>query len=169
VSLYHWLLAYIGPILGVLLVLLLAALAGVVWLYMRLQKLERGYRQLTAVTDGGNLEEVLHSHMAELRGAVACVEETDALARRLEHASRSHIQRVGFLRFNPFRETGGDQSFALALADLEGNGVVLSSLHSRDVTRVYGKALAGWESAYPLTTEEQQAIDRAKGNGHSLS
>lgn len=166
-SLYNWLLAYIGPILGVLLVLLLAALAGVVWLYRRLQKLEKGYQLLTAGADGGNLEAVLHSHMAELRGAVACVEETDARARRLEQAGRSHIQQVGFLRFNPFRETGGDQSFALALADLEGNGVVLSSLHSRDVTRVYGKALAGWESAYPLTAEEQQVIDKAKNNGHA--
>jgi hypothetical protein len=167
VSLYNWLLAYIGPILGILLVFLLAALAGVVWLYRRLQQLEKGYQMLTAGVEGGNLEEVLHGHMAELRGAVACVEETDALARRLERTSRSHIQRVGFLRFNPFRETGGDQSFALALADVEGNGVVLSSLHSRDVTRVYGKALIGWESAYPLTAEEQQVIDKAKDNGHA--
>lgn len=166
-GLYNWLLAYLGPILGVLLALLIAALAGVVILYRRLQRLEEGYRTLTAGVDGGNLEEVLHSHMAELRDMVAGVAETDALARDLEQASRGHIQQLGFLRFNPFRETGGDQSFALTLADQEGNGVVLSSLHSRDVTRVYGKALVGWESAYPLTAEEQQAIDRARNNGHA--
>ena len=72
------------------------------------------------------------------------------------------MQRLGFLRFNPFRDAGGDQSFALALADQEGNGFVMSSLHSRDVTRVYGKPLVGWESIYPLTDEEKQAIEKAK-------
>jgi hypothetical protein len=40
---------------------------------------------------------------------------------------------------------------------------VVSSLHSRDVTRVYGKPLVGWDSVYPLTDEERQAIEKAKG------
>lgn len=159
---YNWLLFYIGPILGGLLVLIAALAAGSVLLWRRTQRLERQYRALTAGTDGGNLEDVLHSHVAEVRHAVACVQETDALARSLERANRSHIQQVGFLRFNPFRDAGGDQSFALALADQDGNGVVLSSLHSRDVTRVYGKSLVAWESIYQLTSEEQQAIDKAR-------
>jgi hypothetical protein len=169
VTLYNWLLFYIGPILGSFLVIIAALAAGVVLLLRRTVRLERQYRSLTAGTDGGNLEEVLHSHVAELRQAVTCVQETEMLARNLERASRSHVQRIGFLRFNPFRETGGDQSFALTLADQDGNGVVLSSLHSRDVTRVYGKSLVAWESVYPLTSEEQQAIEKAKGNGNSRS
>ena len=84
---------------------------------------------------------MLDAHVREVRAAMDCVRELDALARGLERAGRRHMQRVGFLRFNPFRDAGGDQSFALALADSEGNGFVVSSLHSRDVTRVYGKPL----------------------------
>ncbi len=72
------------------------------------------------------------------------------------------MQRVAVLRFNPFRDAGGDQSFALALADDDGNGFVISSLHGRDVTRMYGKPLVAWDSVYPLTDEEKQAIDKAK-------
>ena len=162
-SLYDGLLFYIGPILGVLLALSLALAFIVIWLARRLRRLEGHYRALTAGTAGGNLEAVLESHVRDVRAARAQAQETDALARGLERASRSHLQRVGFLRFNPFRDAGGDQSFSVALADQDGNGVVISSLHGRDATRVYGKPLAAWQSAYPLTDEEQQAITKAKG------
>ncbi len=162
-TLYNWLLAYIGPILGVFLALLLGLIALAAVLAVRLRRLEAHYRTLTTGTDGGNLEAVLNAHLRDVRLATTKVEETDALARALERASRTHVQRVGFLRFNPFRDAGGDQSFAVVLADQEGNGVVMSSLHGRDVTRVYGKPLAAWESAYTLTDEEQQAITKAKG------
>ena len=136
-----------------------------VWLALRLRKAETQYRALVEGTDGGNLEALLTEHMAQVRAATGRVAELDELSRRLERASRGHLQRVGFLRFNPFRDAGGDQSFAVAVTDQEGNGVVISSLHSRDVTRVYGKPLAGWASPYPLTEEEGQAIKKAKGQG----
>lgn len=162
-SLYDLLLMYLGPILGVFLALLLGTMALAVALARRLRRLEANYQALTAGTEGGNLEAVLQAHVHEVRAAVVKAQETDMLARALERASRSHLQRLGFVRFNPFREAGGDQSFAVALADQDGNGVVISSLHGRDVTRVYGKPLAAWESPYPLSAEEQQAISKARG------
>jgi hypothetical protein len=134
----------------------------VVWLALRLRKTEAWYRALTRGTDGGNLESILADHVAKVRDATGRVAELDELARRLERTSRGHLQRVGFLRFNPFRDAGGDQSFAVAVTDQDGNGVAISSLHSRDATRVYGKPLAGWASPYPLTAEEQQAIKKAR-------
>jgi len=151
--------AWLLPAVALLAVVALA-LAG--WLLSRLIRLEKQYHLLTRGTDGGNLQQVLEAHMADMRQAQASVQELDVLARGLERAAHHHVQRIGFLRFNPFRDAGGDQSFALAVADQDGNGFVLSSLHSRDVTRVYGKPLAAWESVYPLTDEEQQAIGKAK-------
>ena len=59
----------------------------------------------------------------------------------LEGAQRRAFQRVGLVRYNPFEETGGNQSFALALLDAAGDGWVLSSLHARSGTRVYAKAI----------------------------
>ena len=61
----------------------------------------------------------------------------------LEGAQRRAFQRVGLVRYNPFEETGGNQSFALALLDAAGDGWVLSSLHARSGTRVYAKAIKG--------------------------
>jgi Protein of unknown function (DUF4446) len=115
------------------------------------------------VTNAGNLEIILQDHVGQVREAMERVRQLDELSHQMERASRSYIQRLGVLRFNPFRDSGGDQSFAVALADQDGNGVVISSLHGRDATRVYAKPLAAWESVYPLNDEERQAIRKAKG------
>lgn len=163
VNLYGWLAYLAGPITLSLFALTLALAGIVVWLMLRLRRLELSYRTLTSGTTGGNLEAVLEEHVAQVRAATGRVGELDLVVRQLERASRGHVQHVGFLRFNPFRDTGGDQSFALALADGAGNGVVLSSLHSRDITRVYAKPLVAWETTYQLTEEEREAIKRARG------
>jgi hypothetical protein len=162
VGLFSWLTLNAGMFLAVLALAVLGLAGALVWLALRLRKAEARYRMLAEGVDGGNLEALLTAHMTQVREATGRVAELDELSRRLERASRNHLQRVGFLRFNPFRDAGGDQSFAVALTDQEGNGVAISSLHSRDVTRVYGKPLAGWTSPYPLTDEEEQAIGKAR-------
>jgi len=68
---------------------------------------------------------------------------------------------LGVVRFNPFSDVGGDQSFAIALVDGHGNGVVISSLYGRHDIKVYAKPLKKWESEYTLTDEEKQAIAHA--------
>lgn len=76
---------------------------------------------------------------------------------------KSNLQKIGFVRFNPFSQTGGDQSFSLALLDDNNNGLVLSSLHSRDTTRLYTKTIkSGRAEGYDLSKEEIKAIQVAK-------
>ena len=91
--------------------------------------------------------------------------DTAAAIAAIQQNMVTHLQRVGIVRYNPFADTGGDQSFSLALADAEGNGVVVSSLHRRNENRVYAKPLARWESTYLLTEEEKQAIVIAREGG----
>ena len=75
--------------------------------------------------------------------------------------SRS-IQKVGVVRFNPFKETGGNQSFSIALLDSKDNGLVISSLFTRQGTRIYAKPVKNGKSTYQLSKEELEAI---KGRG----
>jgi hypothetical protein len=147
-----------GTMAVVALFLALLALVGVVLLLARQQRLLGQYQHLMTGTSGGNLESMLHDHVAQVRETAAQVEAVDQLARRLEKSGYFSLQHLGVVRYNPFQDTGGDQSFAIALVDGHGNGVVLSSLHARDVTRVYAKPLSKWESTYSLTDEEKQAI-----------
>ncbi|MDY7039950.1 MAG: DUF4446 family protein [Chloroflexota bacterium] len=142
----------------------LAGLVSIVWLVVvqvRLNRAVRQYQALVSGTSADNLEEVLNAHVTEVRQHVARVEELDDRTKQTERTLRHSMQWLGMVRFNPFRDTGGDQSFAIALVDGHGNGVVLSSLHARDSTRVYAKPLHHWESTYTLTDEEKEAIARA--------
>lgn len=73
-----------------------------------------------------------------------------------------HLQKVGLVRFNPFRDTGGDHSFTLAVLDGAKTGLVISSLHSRDNTRIYAKPIKeGKAIGYQLSQEENEAIKKA--------
>ena len=158
-----------GSVAAIALVLALLALAGVVLLLARQQRLLGQYQSFMRGASGRDLEGILNDHVALVQETAKQVKATDQAARRLELAGRYHLQNVGIIRYNPFHDTGGDQSFAIALADGHGTGVVFSSLHSRDLTRVYAKPLVAWESTYTLTDEERQAVAQASAQGQSRS
>ena len=151
----------IGYIVIGLVVALVGLVVWVVFLQIRLSRLTKQYTHLMTGVDGTSLEESLNQHIIEVRGAVESLAELETRTRRMDRTLKHSMQWMGVVRFNPFRNTGGDQSFAWAMVDGYGNGVVLSSLHSRENTRVYAKPLHKWESPYSLTEEEKQAIARA--------
>lgn len=80
----------------------------------------------------------------------------------LEEELPKDIRRVGLVRYNPFADAGGDQSFALALLDEHKDGVVISSLYGREMNRVYAKKIEKGESSkHQLSEEEKRAISEA--------
>jgi len=82
----------------------------------------------------------------------------------LKKESKFNFQKFGIVRFNPFSEVGGDQSFSIALLDGSDNGVVVTSLYTREGNRVYGKPIKAGISEYLLSAEEKEAIEKAKIN-----
>ena len=148
------------------LVALAAGLAALGWGFYQqrqVRALTAQYAALTFGTSGGNLEQVLAGHLDNVRAAREQAAQALEIARQAELFSATHIQHVGLLRYNPFSHTGGDQSFVLALADHDGNGAIVNSLHAREGTRVYAKPLVRWESIYTLTEDELEAIGKARG------
>jgi hypothetical protein len=92
--------------------------------------------------------------------------QVDGIAGRLSAAEaqgKLALQKVGVVRYNPFEDTGSNQSFALAMLDSSGNGFVLSSLHSRQQTRVFLKQVTSGKAETALSDEEAEAIRRATG------
>lgn len=103
---------------------------------------------------GAELGKRLAAAEMKLRGLEPRMEQLEDIAPR-------SIQKVGFLRFNPFERTGGDQSFVVALLDRDDNGIVISSLYTRDGVRVYAKEIRDGTSKHALSNEEQQALQQA--------
>lgn len=81
----------------------------------------------------------------------------------LHEALLGAVQRVGLVRFDAFEDMGGQLSFALALLDADGTGVILSSINGRRETRVYAKAISHAESTVALSDDEREAVRRAMG------
>lgn len=94
----------------------------------------------------------------------AAMEEMEPRMRATEAAAATSVQKVGFLRFNPFQDTGGDNSFSVALLDREDNGVLLSSLYMREGTRLYAKEVKGGITRTPLSDEEAAVMEDAMHN-----
>ncbi len=106
---------------------------------------------------------MLDAHLERVHTVARQLDDVASRTAVLESASRRAFSRVGLVRYNPFEETGGNQSFALALLDANGDGWVLSSLHARSGTRVYAKAISGGRSDAALSDEEAAAIRQATG------
>jgi hypothetical protein len=152
--------ANLGPIVVALAAVVLVLLLLVAWLGWRVVRLDARVRGLTRGEDG-DLGDVLGAHLERVYDLGREVDRLVARTGRLEQGAPRALQRVGLVRFNPFEDTGGNQSFALALLDGEGNGWVLSSLHARTGTRVYAKAIRAGRSDGALSDEETAAIKQA--------
>ena len=150
-----------GPIILGLAIVILVLLIAVVALARRTSRIDDRLRGLTRGGEGESLEAVLDSHLDKVDAVARGISDLDARMAVLEAAQRRSFQRVGLVRYNPFEETGGNQSFALALLDAAGDGWVLSSLHARSGTRVYAKAVAAGRSDSALSDEETEALRQA--------
>lgn len=82
----------------------------------------------------------------------------------IKYLDLKHIQKISLVRFNPFKETGGDHSFCISLLDAKDNGVVLTTLHTRERTRIYAKAIKNGKGEFELSSEEKKALLKAQKN-----
>ncbi|MBF8290451.1 MAG: hypothetical protein HW391_1419 [Chloroflexi bacterium] len=127
----------------------------------RISRLSERLVGLTRGSDERSLEAILEAHLARVHQVVRELDEVEARTAILERDLKLAFARVGLVRFNPFEDTGGNQSFALALLDAHGDGFVVSSLHARNLTRVYAKAVAGGKAEAALSDEETRALQVA--------
>lgn len=128
----------------------------VVRIFGRYYKLNKG----SAKDDLGAMLEKLSE---EVKIQEKDLQELIQRSEQLEKEATNHIQKIGLIRFNPFDETGGDQSFALAILDGQDSGIVISGLHSRDNTRLYTKLVKeGKPVKHEFSKEELEAITKAQ-------
>ncbi|MBI4673521.1 MAG: DUF4446 family protein [Chloroflexi bacterium] len=130
-------------------------------LEIRLLRLTRTLRLLFTGRTGADLEGVLREYLERMDRTDETIKTFNERATAIERRAPFNLSHVGVVRFNPFTDKGGDQSFAVAFLDDHGDGVVFTGLHSRTDVRVYAKPIVGLASTYPLTNEESEAINRA--------
>jgi len=105
-------------------------------------------------TEPENIEDLL-SAFNDLKNKVEFLELEIA---KLREKNKTMIQKVKLIRFNPFSDVGGDQSFSISLLDENDNGALITSFYSREGSSVYGKPIKNGKSSYPLSKEEREVL-----------
>lgn len=142
----------------------LAALTGVlvfwnVYLQTSVARLKRNQKTFLRGKNGADLEKVVLDNKVKTEELLKQAKDLYQQTEEIRNHSLKSIHKVGLLRFNPFREIGGDQSFSLALLDDDNSGAIISSLYSREGVRIYAKSVQKGDSIkHPLTEEEKHAI-----------
>jgi hypothetical protein len=120
-------------------------------------------RRVSSALGSGNgeLEQTLTEYFTRVKATDAKLDQLAVAYTELSAMTGLASQKISVVRFNPFGDTGGDQSFVLAVLDSHNSGYVLTSIHGREGTRVYVKPIDYGKSKYALSTEEQQALAQA--------
>lgn len=127
-------------------IVLLFAISGIfaIWLIILtalVAKEKQFFKELIKGSTKKDLTSILRRLNTLIKLASVKLEQVSNRIEVIEAANKLHFQKIGFVRFNPFSNTGGDQSFSLCLLDQNNNGIVITSLHSRNSTRLYAKEL----------------------------
>jgi len=146
--------------------LTILVIVGVVWLLdlqARLRRLQRRYEHVFGgAEEDASLASAVESLASRLSETTARTERLVTRTEQIDATLAHTVRGLGLVRFRAFQDTGGDQSFALALTDGEGNGAVISALYGRGTTRIYAKPVQGWLSPKVLSEEEEEALAQAR-------
>lgn len=132
-------------------------------LSMVLFRIKAHYNKLTRGVTKHDLLSVLERVLEREKGLEAVCKDLEEKVRVLKQEGHFHLSRIGLVRFNPFSDTGGSQSFTLAMLDGQDNGLVMTSLYARTGNRWYVKEVRNGKSPeLELSKEELSAIKRAQ-------
>lgn len=146
-------------------VLIAVNVGVIIWLLVLsffMLKQKQFFQQFTRGISKKDLKTVLGQIANALKSVDADISRLNKEAELIRSDARGHLQKVGFVRYNPFSDTGGDQSFSLCLLNEKDNGILITSLHSRELTRIYAKKIkAGKGEGIEFSKEEQTALKEA--------
>ena len=136
----------------------IAILVGAIWIFITEKRLKRFFLGKKA-KDLEDTISILEQEISKLNKAKENTEKEIVL---INTKLKKSIRGLETIRFNPFTDQGSNQSFAIGMLNEEGNGLVISSLYSRERMSIFAKPIKNGQSSYELTTEEKEALTKAK-------
>ncbi len=141
---------------------IISAVAAVLFIWIVV--LELRLRRLLRGKNGADLEDLIKKINEDLDNVIKAKAELRQDIEKMRERMRHHVRGIKTVRFNPFKDSGSNQSFATALINDNGDGVVISSIYSRDRVGIYAKPLTALKSDYELSEEEKLAISQSENH-----
>ena len=146
-------------------IILCVLFLGFFIMLVRLHSINKNYKTfLKKLGNGETIEEDLENYMYRVERVEKQNSEIRNLVNAIDANMDTCIQKIGIVRYNAFKDTGSDLSFALAMLDENNNGVVLNGIYSREMSNIYAKPVENRKSKYNISEEEQDAIQKAIEN-----
>lgn len=145
----------INIIISIITLVWLTALTGfIAWIYFGFKNLLKDSKDKNFIKTFKNIQEVQEQNIKDILNL-------NLDLNNFKKVSKLNIQKVGLTKYNPFDETGGDHSFSLVLLDGNKNGIIITSLHTRERTRLYLKDVVEGSSKIELSKDESKALNLA--------
>ena len=116
------------------------------------------YKKIFRKSDGFSIENVLSGQLSKADKLERDIEGLVADLMKLEKHSKGLTKKAAIKRYNPFKDSGSDQSFTISLLDGNNNGLLLTGLHSRDGVRLYAKPVESGIPQHRLSEEEADIL-----------
>lgn len=129
--------------------------------FLKLNNLKKNVKEINAITKHTDLNTFLGEITANNKNIMQQQEQIQKTYSDLRIIAQKSLQKTALVRFNPFKDTGGDQSFVLCILDHTDTGFVVTAIHSRDGTRIYTKDIVNGTAKLSLSLEEKKALANA--------
>ena len=129
---------------------------------IKLSKLRKNYASfMSKLGKGNNIDEMLEKYVKEVEEIKKENIEIEEYCKKLEKKTSECVRKIGLVRYNAYKDTGSNLSFALAILNEDNSGVVFNGIYSRDTSNIYCKTVIKGTSEYALSKEEIEAIGKA--------
>ena len=149
---------FLYSILGINILLFVLYIISV----MKLKKINKNYEKfMKRLGNGNNIEEMLKTYISKVEEINRKNEEIIKYCNKLDENISLCIKKIGMVRYNAFKDTGSDLSFALALLNEKNDGVILNGIYSREMSNIYAKKIKNGKCNNKLSDEENEALEIA--------
>ena len=132
---------------------------------IKLSKLRKSYSEfMSRLGKGTNIEEILKEYINTVDGIKTENEEIKKYCEKIDLKADLCICKTGLVRYNAYKDTGSNLSFALALLNKNDDGIVLNGIYARDSSNIFCKTIKAGVPEYAVSEEEKEAIEKAMGN-----
>lgn len=149
----------------IILIINIALIALYILNSIKLRKLRTNYSEfMTKLGKGNNIDEMLQKYVENVEEIKKENAEIERYCQKLDNDSKENLKKIGLVRYNAYKDTGSNLSFALTLLNEKDTGIVLNGIYGRDTSNIYAKPVVNGKSEYALSKEEEEAISQIVNN-----
>ena len=134
----------------------------IIFTNIKLKRIQKNYTNfMKKLGNGDNINEIIKEFIHKVENLEKKNKDTSLILESLDKRIINCVQKTGLVRYNAFKDTGSDLSFALAILDENDNGIILNGIYSREMSNIFAKQIQNGKSNSKLSNEEEEALNLA--------